>query len=114
MSRILHRQAKGRYPKVVSGEGPWLVGEDGRRWLDACGGAAVSCLGHGHPRIVAAIEAQARRLAYAHTSFFSNEPMEELASFLVERAQERGVDGRSKMTKDQLVAALREEYAEAS
>ncbi|MFM1989727.1 MAG: hypothetical protein RJA99_2684 [Pseudomonadota bacterium] len=88
MSRILHRQARGRYPKVASGEGPWLVGEDGRRWLDACGGAAVSCLGHGHPAVVAAIEAQAKRLAYAHTSFFTTEVAERLADTLVEGAPE--------------------------
>ena len=86
MSRILHRQAEGRYPRVVAGEGPWLIGEDGRRWLDACGGAAVSCLGHGHPAIVAAIEAQARRIAYAHTSFFTTDVAEALADTLVASA----------------------------
>jgi adenosylmethionine-8-amino-7-oxononanoate aminotransferase len=46
----------------------------------------VSCLGHGHPAVIAAIREQAGRLAYAHTSFFSNEPMEALADFLVARA----------------------------
>jgi len=83
MSRILHRQAGGRYPQVVSGQGPYLFDASGRRWLDACGGAAVSCLGHGHPAIVAAIEAQARRVAYAHTSFFTTEVAEALADTLV-------------------------------
>ena len=88
MSRILHRQARGTYPRVVSGEGPYLSDDSGRRWLDACGGAAVSCLGHGHPAIVAAIEAQARRVAYAHTSFFTTDVAEELADTLVAAAPE--------------------------
>jgi adenosylmethionine-8-amino-7-oxononanoate aminotransferase len=88
MSRILHRQARGRYPKATRGEGPYLFDAEGRRWLDACGGAAVSCLGHGHPAIVAAIEAQARRLAYAHTSFFTTDVAEELADTLVAAAPE--------------------------
>jgi adenosylmethionine-8-amino-7-oxononanoate aminotransferase len=88
MSRILHRQARGTYPRVVSGEGPYLYDDTGRRWLDACGGAAVSCLGHGHPAIVAAIEAQARRVAYAHTSFFTTDVAEALADTLVAAAPE--------------------------
>ena len=86
MTRILHRQAHGRYPEAVSGEGPYLFDNSGKRYLDACGGAAVSCLGHGHPAIVAAIEAQARRLAYAHTSFFTTAVAEELADTLVRGA----------------------------
>jgi hypothetical protein len=73
---------------VVSGEGPYLADDTGRRWLDACGGAAVSCLGHGHPAIVAAIEAQARRVAYAHTSFFTTDVAEALADTLVAAAPE--------------------------
>lgn len=88
MSRILHRQALGRYPRVSGGEGPWLFDDAGRRWLDACGGAAVSCLGHGHPDVVAAIERQARRLAYAHTSFFTTDVAEALAEALVRDAPE--------------------------
>jgi adenosylmethionine-8-amino-7-oxononanoate aminotransferase len=88
MSRILHRQTRGAYPQVVGGQGPYLFDASGRRWLDACGGAAVSCLGHGHPAIVAAIEAQARRLAYAHTSFFTTDVAEALADTLVAQAPE--------------------------
>ena len=88
MSRIFHRQASGRYPRVVAGSGPYLFDDQGRRWLDACGGAAVSCLGHGHPAIVEAIERQARRVAYAHTSFFTTDVAEALADTLVAGAPE--------------------------
>jgi len=86
MSRILHRQPGNRYPRAVSGSGPYLYDDTGRRWLDACGGAAVSCLGHGHPAVVAAIEAQSRKLAFAHTSFFTTDVAEALADTLIANA----------------------------
>ncbi|MES5485863.1 aspartate aminotransferase family protein [Bradyrhizobium sp. INPA03-11B] len=82
-SRVMHRSLRETPPKAVGGEGVWLIGEDGHRILDSSGGAAVSCLGHQHPRILAAIAKQASKLAYAHTSFFSSEPAEELAERLV-------------------------------
>jgi adenosylmethionine-8-amino-7-oxononanoate aminotransferase len=83
---VLHRSSLLDPPLAVRGEGCWLFDAAGRRYLDACGGAAVSCLGHGHPAVIEAIQRQAARLDYAHTSFFSNEPMEALADFLVARA----------------------------
>jgi adenosylmethionine-8-amino-7-oxononanoate aminotransferase len=83
-SRVLHRTLLGGPPPIaVSGHGSWLRSADGRDILDASGGAAVSCLGHQHPRIVDAIQRQAGTLAYAHTSFFSSEPAEALAEELV-------------------------------
>jgi adenosylmethionine-8-amino-7-oxononanoate aminotransferase len=83
-SRILHRSLRGAPPPVaVAGHGVWLQAADGREILDASGGAAVSCLGHQHPRVVDAIQRQAGTLAYAHTSFFSSEPAEALAEDLV-------------------------------
>src|ERR1700716_3881656 len=82
-SRVMHRSLRETPPKAVGGEGVWLFSEDGRRVLDASGGAAVSCLGHQHPRVLAAITRQASKLAYAHTGFFSSEPAEALAEQLV-------------------------------
>ena len=70
-------------PTAVSGKGAYIVDSTGNRYLDASGGAAVSCLGHCHPRIVAAIKRQAEALEYAHTSFFTTEAAEELANRLV-------------------------------
>jgi len=67
---------------VVAGEGITLIDADGRRYIDACGGAAVSALGHAHPAIVAAVAAQARTLEYAHTGFFTSEPAEALAAVI--------------------------------
>ncbi|MGY3648087.1 adenosylmethionine-8-amino-7-oxononanoate aminotransferase [Bradyrhizobium sp. LM4.3] len=75
--------ARNAAPKAIGGEGVYLLAEDGRRVIDASGGAAVSCLGHQHPRVIAAIAKQASTLAYAHTAFFSSEPAEALAELLV-------------------------------
>jgi adenosylmethionine-8-amino-7-oxononanoate aminotransferase len=63
-----------------------IVDEAGRQVIDGSGGAAVSCLGHGHLRVVEAICAQASTLAYAHSGFFSSEPAEALADLLVGHA----------------------------
>jgi adenosylmethionine-8-amino-7-oxononanoate aminotransferase len=82
-SRVLHRSSRAAPPLAVGGHGVWLVEQGGREVLDASGGAAVSCLGHQHPRIVEAIKRQADRLCYAHTGFFSTEPAEALAEELV-------------------------------
>ena len=86
MTRILHRQIGGDLPVAIGGKGVHLFDRDGRSYIDASGGAAVSCLGHGHPDVSAAIHAQADRLAYAHTSFFTNDPAEELADRLIAEA----------------------------
>ncbi|NGO51194.1 aspartate aminotransferase family protein [Allomesorhizobium camelthorni] len=83
MTKILHRQIHASLPVAVGGQGAHLLDADGRSYIDASGGAAVSCLGHGHPDVTAALHAQADRLAYAHTSFFTNEPAERLAEMLV-------------------------------
>ena len=86
MSAIFHRTTAHAYPLAVRGEGAYLFDAAGRRYLDASGGAAVSCLGHGDQEVVAAVAAQAAQLAYAHTSFFSSAPAEALAELLVAQA----------------------------
>jgi adenosylmethionine-8-amino-7-oxononanoate aminotransferase len=71
---------------AAGGEGAWLIDAQGQRYLDASGGAAVSCLGHGHPDVLAAMHAQIDALAYAHTGFFTSEVAESLADHLAARA----------------------------
>ena len=83
-TRLLHRNLRKVMPKAVQGSGYYIVDDTGRRYLDASGGAAVSCLGHGHPAVAEAMKSQIDRLAYAHTSFFTTEPAEELAELLTE------------------------------
>ena len=83
MSKIIHRSLRGTLPVAVAGQGVTVTDREGKAYIDASGGAAVSCLGHGHPDVIAAMHAQIDRLAYAHTSFFTTEVAEELAEALV-------------------------------
>ena len=86
MTRILHRQIHGVLPVAIGGKGIEIFDAQGKAYIDASGGAAVSCLGHGHPDVTAAIHAQADKLAYAHTSFFTTQVAETLAYRLIEDA----------------------------
>jgi adenosylmethionine-8-amino-7-oxononanoate aminotransferase len=86
MTHILHRSANAVMPVAVSGSGVEIVDAEGRRYLDASGGAAVSCLGHGHPDVLTAMRRQLDSLAYAHTGFFTTEVAERLADRLIEDA----------------------------
>ncbi|MCQ9617494.1 aspartate aminotransferase family protein [Paenalcaligenes niemegkensis] len=86
MSYVFHRNPKSELPYAVRGEGIEIVDQNGKRYIDASGGAAVSCLGHSHPDVIAAIKRQVDALAYAHSSFFTTQAAEDLASFLAERS----------------------------
>jgi hypothetical protein len=88
LTRILHRQIGADLPVAVAGDGCYIVDAEGRRYLDASGGAAVSCLGHSDPDVRRALVEQAASLAFAHTAFFTSKPAEELAETLVEGAPE--------------------------
>ncbi len=90
MSYVLHRHLKQRPPRARSGEGAYVIDARGKRYLDGCGGAAVSCLGHSHPAIIDAMKRQIETLPYAHTSFFTTDVMEELADELIRRAPGMG------------------------
>jgi adenosylmethionine-8-amino-7-oxononanoate aminotransferase len=86
MTHVFHRDPRLHYPVAVRGEGAYLVDREGKRYLDASGGAAVSCLGHSDAAVIQAIQRQLEKLPFAHTSFFTNEPMEALADALIARA----------------------------
>jgi adenosylmethionine-8-amino-7-oxononanoate aminotransferase len=86
VTKIIHRTLRTTPPVAVSGRGVTLTDREGKTYIDASGGAAVSCLGHGHPDILAAMHAQIDKLAYAHTSFFTTEVAEELAEDLIAHA----------------------------
>ncbi|WP_142847417.1 aspartate aminotransferase family protein [Telmatospirillum sp. J64-1] len=88
MTRVFHRHTKAVLPVAVAGDGPYLIDSTGKRYLDASGGAAVSCLGHSDADVRRAIVSQVETMAFAHTGFFTNEPMERLADMLVEAAPE--------------------------
>jgi adenosylmethionine-8-amino-7-oxononanoate aminotransferase len=88
MTHILHRQTGHSYPIAAEARGVIIRDSAGREYVDASSGAAVSCLGHSHPDVLAAMREQLDRLAYAHTSFFTTEAAEELADELVAGAPE--------------------------
>lgn len=88
MTHLLHRQIYATLPVAAGGCGVEISDTEGRRYLDASGGAAVSCLGHQHPAVIAALHVQLDRIAYAHTAFFTSEPAEHLAERLVIDAPE--------------------------
>ncbi|HUF56944.1 MAG TPA: aminotransferase class III-fold pyridoxal phosphate-dependent enzyme, partial [Thermohalobaculum sp.] len=88
-SHVFPRNSRGSLPTVSHGEGVYLYDTDGRRYLDASGGAAVSCLGHGDPDVAAAMKTQIDRVAFAHTGFFTSEAAERLADRLAALAPGR-------------------------
>jgi len=87
LSKALHRHSlHAEFPVAVKGDGVYLIDSAGKRYLDGSGGAAVSCLGHSNARVREAVKAQIDALEFAHTRFFTNEPMEALAEDLVSDA----------------------------
>ncbi|MBF6990152.1 aspartate aminotransferase family protein [Cupriavidus sp. IK-TO18] len=86
MTHVFHRNPRQKLPVAVAGQGIELIDSEGKRYLDASGGAAVSCLGHAHPRVIEAIKSQLDTIAYAHTSFFTTEVSETLAETLAHAA----------------------------
>ena len=68
-----------------SGEGAWLKGTDGERYLDFTSGVAVNALGHCHPHLVAALQAQATKLWHM-SNLFKSPDGERLAARLCEQS----------------------------
>ncbi len=91
MSQVFHRSPGSDLPIAVKGDGIFIEDASGKRYMDASGGAAVSCLGHSDADVIAAIKGQVDKIAFAHTSFFSSQPAEELAALLT-KATPPGLD----------------------
>ena len=88
MTHLINRTFNHDYPTVASGKGVRLVDTNGKSYIDASGGAAVSSIGHGNRKVIEAIKRQVEEAAYAHTSFFVSQPSEDLADWLIARAPE--------------------------
>jgi len=86
MTHVFHRNPRQNLNSIVRGQGIELFDKEGKSYIDASGGAAVSCLGHGHPAVVDAIKQQLDHIAYVHSSFFTTQAAEELADFLQQHA----------------------------
>ena len=92
MSHVFPRHCHKEFPTAVKGDGCYIIDQDGKRYFDGSGGAAVSCLGHSNERVANAIKEQVDKIAFGHTAFFTSDPAEKLADLLIEQTQ--GVLGR--------------------
>ncbi|UWR52276.1 aspartate aminotransferase family protein [Phaeobacter inhibens] len=86
MSHVFPRHTKAVLPTAVAGDGCYLIDANGKRYFDGSGGAAVSCLGHSDAEVIAAVQTQVGKLAFAHTGFMTSEPAEALADLLISQA----------------------------
>ncbi|WP_104400690.1 aspartate aminotransferase family protein [Vibrio penaeicida] len=83
MTHLIHRHCHHVPPVVKNGQGIYLYDQNGKRYLDACGGAAVSNLGHNNQKIKNAMMRQMEVLPFAHSGFFTTDVAEKLADTLV-------------------------------
>jgi adenosylmethionine-8-amino-7-oxononanoate aminotransferase len=90
---LFPRDFKKSFPVASRGEGCWIITEDGERFLDAAGQAAVVSIGHGVTEIGRAMAEQSSQIAFAHTSQFHNAPAEKLAARLLAMAPSNFRDG---------------------
>ena len=85
-SDVFHRSLAAPPITAVAASGSFIFDNEGKRYLDASGGAAVSCLGHCHPKVIEVVKEQLGRLDYAHTGFFTNSAQEKLAADIIAHA----------------------------
>ncbi len=71
-------------PLFASGQGAWVMDGDGKRYLDLISGIGAACLGHGHPRLAAALADQASGLGHV-SNLYRHGPGEELSRRLCDR-----------------------------
>jgi len=83
-SYVFYRKLNRKYLKAVSASGSYITDHQGKRYLDASGGAVVVNVGHGVQEIADAVASQMRNLAYVNGTQFTNAPAEELAAELAE------------------------------
>ena len=81
----VNTHARGqRLPRAVRGEGSYVIDETGKRYLDASGGPALFCLGHGHREVIDAIKAQYDQIEFAYATTFSSEVIDQLSEAIAE------------------------------
>ena len=85
-SHVFGRATRLELPEISAGDGCYLIDTTGRKYLDACGGAAVSCLGHSDVLVREAIKSQVDGVAFAHTGFFTSRASITLADKLIANA----------------------------
>jgi adenosylmethionine-8-amino-7-oxononanoate aminotransferase len=81
-SQVFRRSSDPTLPVAVRAEGATIWDADGRAYLDAAGGAVVVGIGHGRVSVARVMAEQAGRVAYAHGTAFTSEPLERYAAAL--------------------------------
>lgn len=82
-SAVLHRNLQHQFLRLSGGKKSRLFFENGQSVIDASGGAAVACIGHGDPRVKAAMAAQLDKISYCATIFYTTGVCEELCQELI-------------------------------
>lgn len=82
MDNVFYRNLHKTYLEVDHGEGVYLYDSAGNKYLDACSGAAVSNVGHAHPKVIQAMTEQAKKIAFSHLSRWTSKPIRELADLI--------------------------------
>jgi adenosylmethionine-8-amino-7-oxononanoate aminotransferase len=83
-SFVFYRKLNKPFVRAVSAFGSTIIDEDGKKYLDASGGAVVVNVGHGVPEIANSVAEQIRELTYVNGTQFTNQPVETLAAELAE------------------------------
>lgn len=86
MDNVFYRNLRKNYLEVDYGEGIYLYDTAGKKYIDACAGAAVANLGHAHPQVVQALATQAAKVAFSHLSRWTSRPIQELADLVASLA----------------------------
>ena len=82
-SSVLHRSLNDEPLEVLSAKGQYLTLSTGHKVFDACGGAAVSCIGHGDPRVASAIVTQLQTVDYIHSGHYTTASVEQLSTIIL-------------------------------
>ncbi|KAI1620192.1 pyridoxal phosphate-dependent transferase [Exophiala viscosa] len=85
-SAMFNRSLTKKYPLATEANGIYVSLEDGRKIIDGCCGAAVSCLGYQHPRVIQTMIAQCQKFSWVHTSFYTHRSQEDLSNFLISKS----------------------------
>lgn len=85
-NNVFYRTQNWHYPKIVKGEGVYLIDDSGKKYLDACSGSAVANLGHGNKEIAEHTKNQIETIAFTHLSRFTADPIEKCAQLVSKHA----------------------------
>lgn len=83
-NQVFYRNQNWNYPKIIKGDGVFLYGENGKKYLDACSGSAVANIGHGNKEIAEYTKEQMEKVAFTHLSRWTVDTIEDCAQKLAE------------------------------